>query len=150
MSAKIILTQDVTDLGTKGEIVEVADGYARNYLIPRSLAVPATRGAVKQAEGMRAAREEAVRRARAEADALAQSLVGARVVVAARSGDEGKLFGSIGVPDITEAIKKFTGVEVERSMIVIDQPIKEIGLHEVTIQPHTEVQFNITLDVIPA
>jgi large subunit ribosomal protein L9 len=150
MSAKIILTQDVTDLGTKGEIVEVADGYARNYLIPRSLAVPATRGAVKQAEGMRAAREEAVRRARAEADALAQSLVGARVVVAARSGDEGKLFGSIGVPDITEAIKKFTGVEVERSMIVVDQPIKEIGLHEVTIQPHTEVQFNITLDVIPA
>ena len=150
MSATVILTQDVTDLGTKGEIVEVADGYARNYLIPRSLAVPATRGAVKQAEGMRAAREEAVRRARAEADALAQSLVGARVVVAARSGDEGKLFGSIGVPDITEAIKKFTGVEVERSMIVIDQPIKEIGLHEVTIQPHTEVQFNITLDVIPA
>lgn len=150
MSVKVILTQDVTDLGTKGEIVEVADGYARNYLIPRSFAVPATRGAVRQAEGMRAAREEAVRRARAEADALAQALVGARVVVAARSGDEGKLFGSIGVPDITEAIKKFTGVEVERSMIMIEEPIKEIGLHEVTIQPHTEVQFNVTLDVIPA
>ena len=150
MSTKVILTQDVRDLGTKGEIVEVADGYARNYLVPRSLAVPATRGAVKQAEAMRQAREEAVRRARSEADALAQALVGVRVVVAARSGDEGKLFGSIGVPDITEAIKKFTGVEVERSMIKIDEPIKEIGLHEVTVQPHADVEFNVTLDVIPA
>jgi large subunit ribosomal protein L9 len=150
MSTKVILTQDVRDLGTKGEIVEVADGYARNYLVPRSLAVPATRGAVKQAEAMRQAREEVVRRARSEADALAQALVGVRVVVAARSGDEGKLFGSIGVPDITEAIKKFTGVEVERSMIKIDEPIKEIGLHEVTVQPHADVEFNVTLDVIPA
>ena len=150
MPTKLILTQDVTDLGTKGEIVEVADGYARNYLVPRSLAVKATRGAVKQAEGMRLARQEVVRKARADADALAQSLVGARVVVAARSGDEGKLFGSIGVADISEAIKKFTGVEVERSMIKVDEPIKEIGLHEITVQPHTEVQFSVTLDVIPA
>jgi large subunit ribosomal protein L9 len=150
MSTKLILIQDVQDLGTKGEIVEVADGYARNYLVPRSMAVPATRGAVKQAEGMRQAREEAVRRARSEADALAQALIGARVVVAARSGDEGKLFGSIGAPDITEAIKKFTGVEVERSMIKVEEPIKEIGLHEVTVQPHTDVEFTVTLDVIPA
>jgi large subunit ribosomal protein L9 len=150
MSTKIILTQDVTDLGTKGQIVQVADGYARNYLIPRSMAVPATRGAVKQAEAMREAREEAVRRARADADAMAEALVGARVVMAARSGDEGKLFGSIGIPDITEAIKKFTGVEVERAMIKIDEPIKDIGLHEVTVQPHLDVEFNITLDVIPA
>ncbi len=150
MPTKLILIQDVQDLGTKGEIVEVADGYARNYLVPRSMAVPATRGAVKQAEGMRQAREEAVRRARSEADALAQSLIGARVVVAARSGDEGKLFGSIGAPDITEAIKKFTGVEVERSMIKVDEPIKEIGLHEVAVQPHADVEFTVTLDVIPA
>jgi large subunit ribosomal protein L9 len=146
MSTKIILTQDVTDLGTKGQIVQVADGYARNYLIPRSMAVPATRGAVKQAEAMREAREETVRRARADADAMAEALVG----MAARSGYEGKLFGSIGVPDITEAIKKFTGVEVERAMIKIDEPIKDIGLHEVTVQPHLDVEFNITLDVIPA
>ncbi|MGI9609034.1 MAG: 50S ribosomal protein L9 [Acidimicrobiia bacterium] len=150
MSTKVILTQDVSDLGTKGEIVEVKDGYARNYLVPRSLAVKATRGAVKQAETMRQAREEAVKRELAEAEALAQQLIGARVVVAARSGDEGKLFGSIGASDIAEAIKKFTGVEVDAKIINIEQPIKEIGLHEIDLQPHERVDFTVTLDVIPA
>ena len=72
------------------------------------------------------------------------------MVVAARSGDEGKLFGSIGVHDVAEAIKKYTGVEVERSMIELDQPIKEIGLHEVAVHPHQDVEFSVTLDVIPA
>ena len=147
---KIILTKDVANLGTKGDIVDVADGYARNYLVPRSLAVRATAGAVKQAEAMRAAREEAVRRARDEADALAQNLVGARVVVAARAGDEGKLFGSIGVADVAQAIQKFTGFVVEREAVRLEAPIKEIGLHEVVIQPHADVDFKVTLDVIPA
>ncbi len=147
---KVILTKDVKDLGTKGDIVDVADGYARNYLVPKSFAVAATEGALRQAEGMRRAREEAARKARADADAMAQSLVGARVVVAARAGDEGKLFGSIGTADIAAAIKKFTGVEVERGHIKPMAPIKEIGLHEVGLQPHPEVEFDVTLDVIPA
>ena len=147
---KLILTKDVADLGSKGDIVEVADGYARNFLVPRAFAVPATSGAVRQAEGMRRARDEAARKARADADAMAQSLVGARVVVAARAGDEGKLFGSIGTADIAEAIKKFTGVEIERGHIKPMAPIKEIGLHEVGLQPHPEVDFAVTLDVIPA
>ena len=72
------------------------------------------------------------------------------MVVAARAGDEGKLYGSIGSHDIAEAIRKFTGVEVERSIVSVPAPIKEIGLHEVTLQPHDEVQFQVTLDVIPA
>ena len=147
---KVILTKDVTDLGSKGDIVEVADGYARNYLVPKSYAVAATEGALRQAEGMRRAREEAARKARADADAMAQSLVGARVVVAARAGDEGKLFGSIGTADIAAAIKKFTGVDVERGHIKPMAPIKEIGLHEVGLQPHPDVEFDVTLDVIPA
>ena len=150
MTTKVILIKDVDDLGTRGEIVDVADGYARNYLVPRSLAVKATRGAVRQAERMRAAREDAIRRERSDAEALAQQLVGARVVVAARSGDEGKLFGSIAGPDIAEAIKKFTGVEVDNAIIRLEEPIKEIGLHEVTLAPHPDVSFNVTLDVIPA
>ena len=150
MATKVILTQDVSDLGTKGEIVEVADGYARNYLVPRSMAVKATDGAVKQAELMRAAREEALKRELADAEAMAQQLVGARVVVAARAGDEGKLFGSIAAPDVAEAIKKFTGVEVDDTMVVVDQPIKEIGLHEIQVSPHADVNFVVTLDVIPA
>jgi large subunit ribosomal protein L9 len=147
---RIILTKDVTDLGVKGDVVDVSEGYARNYLVPRSLGVKATTGAMRQAETMSKARVESERRDRAEAEQLAQSLVGARVVVAARAGDEGKLFGSIGIADVAEAIRKFTGYEVDRSIIHIDGPIKEIGLHEVTVRPYPDVEFNLSLDVIPA
>jgi large subunit ribosomal protein L9 len=147
---KLILTQDVAELGNKGDVVEVADGYARNYLVPRSFAVKATDGALRQADAMRAAREEAIRVARMEAEGYAQSLTGTRVVVAARSGDEGKLFGSIGEGDIAAAITKFTGITVDRKIVQIEGPIKEIGLHEVKLQPHPEVEFAVTLDVIPA
>ena len=147
---KVILTKDVTDLGVKGDVVDVAPGYARNYLVPRSLAVKATTGSLRQAEAMRRTREEAERRALEEAEALGQSLVGTRVVIAARASDEGKLFGSIGAGDVSEAIKKFTGVEVDRGIIGVAGPIKEIGLHEVQVQPHPKVVFPVTLDVIPA
>ena len=147
---KVILTKDVEDLGNKGQVVNVADGYARNYLVPRSLAVKATDGALRQAEAMRVAREEALIAARHEAEGYAQSLTGTRVVVAARAGDEGKLFGSIGDGDIGAAITKFTGITVDRKIVVIDAPIREIGLHEVMLRPHPEVEFAVTLDVIPA
>lgn len=147
---KIILIKDVPDLGTRGEILDVADGYARNYLVPKAFAVKASDGALRQAEAMRTARIEAVRKAREDADQLAQSLVGSRIVVAARAGDEGKLFGSIGAGDIAEAIKKFTGHELSPKIIAVTEPIRDIGLHEVSIQPHTEVEFKVTLDVIPA
>lgn len=147
---RIILTKDVPDLGYKGEVVDVADGYARNYLMPRSLGVKATRGAMKQAEALKRSREEMVRKAKNEAETITQALVGQRVVVAARSADEGKLFGSIGVRDIAEAIEKFTGVAVDHESIDLAAPIKEIGLHEITVRPHPEVEALLTLDVIPA
>ena len=147
---KLILTKDVPDLGTKGDVVDVADGYGRNYLVPRSFAVKATQGALRQAEAMRLAREEAVLRERADADALAQSLSGSRVVVAARASDEGKLFGSIGAANVAAAITKFTGIDVDRTIVMMDDPVKEIGLHEIPLRPHEDVEFNVTLDVIPA
>jgi large subunit ribosomal protein L9 len=147
---KLILTKDVPELGHKGDVVDVADGYGRNYLVPKSFAVKATTGALRQAEAMRLAREETERRSLEEAQQLAQTLAGSRVVVAARAGDEGKLFGSINANDVAAAIAKFTGVEVDRSVVVVVQPIKEIGLHEVTLRPHPEVDFSVTLDVIPA
>ena len=147
---KLILTQDVPDLGHKGDVVDVADGYARNYLVPRSLGVKASRGNLKQAEKMREARLESEKRAREEADRIKEALVGTRVVIAARAGDEGKLFGSIGPGDVSEAIKTFVGIEVERSMIVVQPPIRAIGLHEVTVRTHPEVEFQVALDVVPA
>jgi large subunit ribosomal protein L9 len=147
---RIILIKDVPGLGHKGEVVNVADGYARNYLMPRSLGVKATRGAMKQAEALQRSREEMVLKAMNEAEIITQALAGQRVVVAARSADEGKLFGSIGVRDIAEAIEKFTGVAVDHESIDLAAPIKEIGLHEITVRPHPEVEALLTLDVIPA
>jgi large subunit ribosomal protein L9 len=147
---KLILTKDVPDLGTKGDVVNVSDGYGRNYLVPKAYAVKATEGALRQAEAMRTAHEETVLRERADADALAQSLTGSRVVVAARASDEGKLFGSIGSANVAAAITKFTGIEVDSSIVMMDAPVKEIGLHEILLRPHSDVEFAVTLDVIPA
>lgn len=147
---KIILTNDVKDLGDKGDVLDVADGYARNYLIPNALAMKATPGALREAAAMKRTREEARRKAKEEAENTAQALVGTRVVVAAQAADEGRLFGSIGVRDISAAIEKYTGVQIAHQYIDLRTPIKEIGLHEVRIRPHPEVEFMLTLDVIPA
>lgn len=146
---RVILTDDVEELGRKGDVVDVAAGYARNYLVPRSLAVAATPGALQQAEAMQRARAVAEKHAREEAEVLASQLAGTRVVVAARAGDEGKLFGSIGVGDVADGILKFTGVDIDRGLIHLTEPIKEIGLHEVTVRPHPDVVVPMTLDVIP-
>ena len=147
---KVILTKSVADLGDKGDVVDVADGYARNYLVPKKLAVKASDGALKQADSMRVAREESARRALEEAQQLGESLTGTRVVVAARAGDSGNLFGSIGASDVAEAIVKFTGIDIDRRIVDITEPIKEIGLHEVMLRPHPEVSVSVVLDVIPA
>lgn len=147
---KVILTKPVESLGEKGDVVDVSDGYARNYLVPRKFAVKASPGALRQAEEMRLARIEAQKQALEAAQALGTALSQTRVVVAARAGDAGNLFGSIGATDIVAAVDKFTGIEIDKSIVVIDRPIKEIGLHEVTLRPHAEVEVSITLDVIPA
>jgi large subunit ribosomal protein L9 len=147
---KVILTKPVSPLGAKGDVVEVSDGYARNYLVPKKFAVQASEGALKQAEAMRVAQANAEIQALTEAQQLGESLAGTRIVVAARAGDAGNLFGSIGAPDVTAAIIKFTGIEIDAKIVVIDSPIKEIGLHEVTLRPHSEVEVVVILDVIPA
>lgn len=147
---KLILTSPVDALGSEGDIVDVADGYARNYLLPKNLAIKATAGALKHAEALRDSRLESAKKAREEAEAIAANLVSSRVVIAAQAGDEGKLFGSIGAGDIAEGVAKFTGVELDRRSINLERPIKDIGLHEVPIKLHADVEFTLTLDVIPA
>lgn len=146
---KLILTKDVDALGHRGDVVEVSRGYARNYLLPRRLAIEANEGALNQAERIREARLEAERRAREQAETIATQLVGSRVVIAARAGDEGQLYGSVGVGDVVEGIRRFTGIELNRNQIHIPEPVRSIGLHEIQIKLHAEVEFPLTLDVIP-
>jgi len=147
---RVILVKDVPAVGLRGDVLEVADGHARNYLLPQKLAVRSTAAAEQRAEGIRTARREAEQRAMAEAEQMAQALAGQVVVVAARAADEGRLYGSIGIRDIAEAVRKFTGVDVPHQHIDLRSPIKSIGLHEVRVRPHPDVEFDFTLDVIPA
>jgi large subunit ribosomal protein L9 len=147
---KVILTNNVDALGVKGDVVDVADGYARNYLVPKKLAVKASEGALRQADAMREARIQSEKQELEAAQALATSLADTRVVVAARAGDAGNLFGSIGAADVAAAIVKFTGIEIDKKIVDVDNPIKEIGLHTVMLRPHSEVEVPVILDVIPA
>jgi large subunit ribosomal protein L9 len=147
---KLILTSDVDALGKRGDVVDVAEGYARNFLLPRKKAVKANEGALAHAEAIREARVEAERKAKEDAERLATQLVGSRVVIAAQAGDEGQLYGSISPADVVEGVKRFTGIELDRASLEITRPIKAIGLHEITIKLHEDVEFPLTLDVIPA
>ena len=147
---KVVLNDDVADLGERGAIVDVSDGYARNYLLPRRLASRATSGNVEAAEKAMVKRAATERKSRDEAQKLATGLAGTRVVLAAQAGDEGRLYGSVSIGDVVEGIRKFTGVEIERKHVDLPEPIKEIGLHQVQIRLHPEVQFPVTIDVIPA
>ena len=147
---KLILTDDVNDLGKRGDVVDVAEGYARNFLLPKKKAIKANEGALAQAEAVREARIEAERKAKDEAENIATQLVGSRVVLAAQAGDEGQLYGSVGASDVVEGIRRFTGIELDRGQIEIASPIKAIGLHEIQVKVHPEVEFPLTLDVIPA
>jgi large subunit ribosomal protein L9 len=147
---KLILTADVSDLGKRGDVVDVAEGYARNFLLPRQKAMKANEGALEHAEKVREARIESEKKARDQAEAVATQLVGTRVVLAAQAGDEGRLYGSISVQDVVEGIRRFTGLELDKGAVVIGEPIKAIGLHEIQIRLHPEIEFPLTLDVIPA
>jgi large subunit ribosomal protein L9 len=147
---KLILTSDVAELGKRGDVVEVSDGYGRNFLLPKKKAVKASEAALQHAESVRAARIEAEKRARDMAENVATQLVGTRVVLAAQAGDEGQLYGSVSVADVVEGIRRFAGVEIDKKDVEIPKPIKAIGLHEVQVNLHPEVQFPLTLDIIPA
>lgn len=146
---RLILTSDVQELGKRGDVVDVAEGYARNYLLPRKKAVKANEGALAQAEAIREARIEAEGKAKEEAERLATQLVGSRVVIAAQAGDEGQLYGAISPADVVEGVRRFTGIELDKATLEIPKPIKAIGLHEINIKLHPEVEFPLTLDVIP-
>jgi large subunit ribosomal protein L9 len=146
---KIILQREVDKLGVPGDLVTVADGYARNYLIPRGLAAPATKGAAKHADRLRTTHDERVRKAVTEAQALADRLSATPLRIQARAGEEGRLFGSITVADVAEQLRKTSGVDIDRRRIHLAEPIRSVGAHEVTVRLHPEVNATVMVEVIP-
>ena len=150
MSARLILTEDVTGLGHKGEVVEVAPGYARNYLLPRRKAVRATAKAIAHIQALKQAKLAEFMRRKSDAEQVATRLVGKMVVIAARASDAGNLYGSVGPKDVVEAVRRDTGFNLESDHVVLDSPIRSVGQYPVTIRPHEDVQFPITVDIYPA
>ncbi|MDP9119463.1 MAG: 50S ribosomal protein L9 [Actinomycetota bacterium] len=146
---KIILQKTVDRLGDPGDVAEVADGYARNYLIPRGLAVKAEKGTVRHADSLKRAHETRTKAQRGEFESVAARIIQTPVVVKARAGDEGKLFGSITAADIADALSAQAGVQVDRRDVHLDEPIRSVGTHEVTVHLHAEVDPVITVDVQP-
>jgi large subunit ribosomal protein L9 len=145
---RIILQKEIDKLGAPGDIVQVADGYARNYLIPRGLAAPATKGTVRHAERLRAGHEERQRRARQEAEAVASRLAKAPVRIAAQAGEEGRLFGSITAQDVADEVGKQLDHPIDRRRVHLDEPIRSLGTHEVKVHLHPEVDATVTVDVV--
>lgn len=145
---KLVLRADVAQVGKKGDIVDVADGYGRNFLLPKGLAFAATAGVEAQATSMRRGRDARDASDRAAAQEVATSLVSRVVTITARAGAEGKLFGSVTAAEIADAVVAQTGVEVDRRQLHLDEPIKAVGTHLVPTKLHAEVEFPITVEVV--
>ena len=147
---KLILTQEVTGLGTSGDTVEVKGGYGRNYLLPRGLAIKATRGAEKQVESLRRARAAREVATLDDAKALAGRLAGLTVRVPARAGEGGRLFGRVTTADIAAAVTAAGGPELDRRRIDLPSSVKTTGQHTVTVRVHPEVATELTIEVVPS
>jgi large subunit ribosomal protein L9 len=145
---KLILTAEVTGLGSSGDTVEVKGGYARNYLLPRGLAMLSTRGAEKQIESLRRARAARDVRSLEEAQSIAARLSGLTVTLPARAGDGGRLFGRITTADVAAAVTAAGGPELDRRRIELPRSIKSTGTHTVTVRVHPEVSTAVTLEVV--
>jgi large subunit ribosomal protein L9 len=145
---KIVLRSDIDNLGKRGDIIDVADGYGRNYLLPKGLAIPATAGVEAQAKAMRRSRDLRDAKDREAAEVVARTLVPAVIRITARSGAGGRLFGSVTVSDVAEAVATQTGVALDRRKMHLDEPIKSLGTHEVPVKLHSDVEFRVTVEVV--
>lgn len=143
-----MLRADLERIGNRGDILEVADGYARNYLIPQGFAIPASNGIEQQATAMRRSRDLKDAKARQGAEEVARRLVPVVIRVSARAGAEGRLFGSVTTQDLIEAISAQAGVSIDRHRVLPHEPIRSLGMHEVGIRLHPEVQFQVTVEVV--
>lgn len=145
---RLILTQDVPHLGAPGDLVEVKDGFGRNYLVPQGLAILATRGAEKQVANIRRARDARTVRDQAHANEIKQALEKLTVTLTAHAGDAGKLFGSVTSADVATAITKAGGPKLDKRSVVIAHPIKSVGSHTVTVKVHGDVEVKLPVTVV--
>ena len=145
---KLILTQEVSGLGAPGDVVDVASGYGRNYLIPRGFAMPWTRGAEKQIELIKRARSAREVRGVEDAKAIADELEELPVRMRRRAGGSGRLFGSVGPADIAAAVREAGGPILDRRRIEVRDPIKTVGSHQVRVRLHPEVSAWVDIDIV--
>ena len=144
---KVILRQDIAGVGCRGDIIAVADGHARNYLLPHGLALVATDGAVQQATSMRRARDLREASDRASAHTVAETLMARSFTVKAKAGNEGRLFGSVTTADIVAALAAQSGVILDRKKVVA-QPIRTTGAHTAIVRLHADVECTVKLSVV--
>lgn len=144
---KVILRSDLPGVGKRGDIVEVSNGHARNYLLPKGLALVATDGAVSQATAMRRARDLRDAADRESAQTIASTLVSKTITIVSKAGGEGRLFGSVTTADIAKAIHEQVNISIDRRKLHVD-PIKSLGSHQVTVKLHADVQFPVTVEVL--
>lgn len=144
---KVILRQDVDGVGRRGDIVSVADGHARNFLLPKGMAIVATDGAVNQANAMRKARDLREAADREAAGTIAEALTAKTFTIKAKAGNEGRLFGSVTNGDIADALAEQGGVRLDRKKIVV-QPIRTTGSHSAVVRLHADVECQIKISVV--
>ena len=145
---KVVMRSDLAQVGKKGDIIDVADGYARNYLVPKGLAFKATPGVEAQATAMRRGRDLRDASDRSAAETVAKALVPRIITIPARAGAEGKLFGSITTTEIAEAVAAQTDIEIDRRKLHLDEPIRTVGTHRVPAKLHHDVEFPITIEIV--
>jgi len=146
---KLILNSDVTKLGRKGDIVYVAKGYARNYLLPKNLAIVATDSNIAIAEKIQEKRIAEITESEELAESIKLALADAHLVISQKSTDEGTLYAAVANNEIVEVIEKFSGFKIEESQIELIDQVKEIGLHNIKIRISEDVDFDVVLEVIP-
>lgn len=147
---RVVLRNDMGTLGKRGDIREVADGYARNFLLPKGHAIVATQGVTAQADAMRRSRDLKDARDREAAETVARTLVPVVITIPARAGSGGKLFGSVTTADIAEAVQAQANVSLDRRRLHLEEPIRSLGTHEVPVKLHSDVEFRVTVEVVKA
>jgi large subunit ribosomal protein L9 len=147
---KVILRADHKVLGKRGDIVDVSDGHARNYLLPQGLALPASEGAVNQAAAMRRARDLRDASDRESAETIAKKLVAKVITISAKSGAGDRLYGSVTASDVAAAVQAQASIELDRKKLVMPDAIKTLGQYSVTAKLHSDVEFPITIEVVKA